>query len=189
MDENYTIQDKNNRLVQVRLRRDRRLHKTSRWEHLPDGVLLVRVPHRTPKREIGSILEVIRNQLEKSENTRKRRTDTDLQQRAELINQKCFEGQIKWNSIRWVSNMQSRLGSHTRGGPTDGEIRISDKIKVWPDWVVDYVIAHELLHSKHPNHSPAYWAELNKAYPLANKARGFIEGVFFIAKWKFEDDL
>lgn len=187
-DKRYTIQAANNRLVQVRLRRDKRLRKTSRWEPLPDGSLLVRIPERMPSRAIRPMLEAISGQLENSAKARKARTDTDLQRRAELINHKHFGGSIQWNSIRWVNNMRRRLGSCSRGGTTDGEIRISAKIKSWPDWVVDYVIAHELLHSKYPNHSAVYWAELKAAYPLAEKARGFVEGAFFISGQAYDDE-
>jgi len=187
-DQQYTIRDGKNRPVQVSLRRDRRLKRTSRWERLPDGSLLVRIPARLPRHNISHLLDQIAGQLESTIENHKRRNDADLQQRAEQINHKHFNGMVQWNAIRWVSNMHSRLGSCSRGGPTDGEIRISDKIKNWPDWVVDYVIAHELLHRKHPNHSAAFWRELRAAYPLTEKARGFVDGVMFEAGHPLEDE-
>jgi predicted metal-dependent hydrolase len=187
-EQHYTIQDKAGNQIQVNLKRDKRLTKTSRWERMPNGSLLLRVPYRLPRHRIGLLLEQITNQIDKTTAYHAQRNDEVLQKRAELINHKYFKGNIQWNAIRWVSNMRSRLGSCTRGGPTDGEIRISDKIQQWPDWVVDYVIAHELMHRKHPNHSTAYWKELNAAYPLAEKARGFIEGVGFAAGRPVEED-
>jgi len=187
-EDQYTIRDVNHQLVQVKLRRDKRLSRTSRWESMPDGTLLVRVPYRLPKRSIAAVLEQIAGQLGKSITRHKQRNDADLNQRAEMINQRHFKGKIQWNAIRWVSNMQSRLGSCSRGGPTDGQIRISDKIKNWPDWVVDYVIAHELMHRKHPNHSATFWSELRAAYPLTEKARGFIHGIGFAAGHPLEED-
>jgi YgjP-like, metallopeptidase domain len=187
-EKHFTIRDARGNLIQVDLRRDKRLKKTSRWERLPDGKLLLRIPHRLPRYKVSSLLEQIANQLDKTTIIHAQRTDSDLQQRAELINQKHFKGSIQWNAIRWVSNMQSRLGSCTRGGPTDGQIRISNKIKFWPDWVVDYVIAHELLHRRHPNHSDVFWNELRAAYPLTEQARGFIHGVGFAARQPLEDD-
>jgi len=105
-----------------------------------------------------------------------------------LINRKHFNGVLRWNSIRWVNNMQCRLASCTRGGNTDGEIRISARIKDWPGWVVDYVIAHELMHRRHPNHSQSFWDELSSAYPLTERARGFIHGMGFAAGQPLEDD-
>jgi predicted metal-dependent hydrolase len=74
--------------------------------------------------------------------------------------------------------MQKRLGSCTSGGPTDGDIRISSRVRDWPDWVVDYVIAHEMAHRRHPNHSPAFWRDLSR-FPQTERARGFIQGVAF----------
>ena len=187
-DQRYKIQNSQGNLVIINLRRDKRLTKTSRWERMPDGSLLLRIPYRLPKRKVGALLDQVASQLDKSIKQRPQRNDADLQQRAELINKKRYGGKIQWNAIRWVSNMQSRLGSCTRGGPTDGQIRISDKIKNWPEWVVDYVIAHELLHRKHPNHSDTFWTELKAAYPLTERARGFIYGVGFTAGRTFEDD-
>ncbi len=186
-DEHYTIQDEQGRPVPVKLRRDKRLRRTLRWERLPDGSLLVRVPQRLPKRQIAPLLDEIRGRLDQVIATHKRRTDADLQQRAELINKKYLGGQIHWNAIRWVSDMRTFLGSCSRGGTTDGEIRISDKIKNWPDWVVDYVIAHELLHRKHPNHSAAFWRELRQAYPQTERARGFVRGVVFASGHPLDD--
>jgi len=175
----YTILDQKGNLVQVELRRDKRLKKTSRWERQADGSLLLRIPQRLPKFRVGGLLQQVSTQLKQDRKSRPRRTDSQLHARAEFINQKHFSGKIQWTAIRWVSNMHSRLGSCTRGGATDGQIRISDKIKDWPDWVIDYVIAHELMHRKYPNHSTEFWDELKDSYPLTERARGFIHGIDF----------
>ncbi len=185
----YQVKDSQGSLVIVNLKRDKRLTKTSRWERLPDGSLLLRVPYRLPNRRVNALLEQVASQLDKSIILHRQRNDAILRQRAEMVNKKYFSGKIQWNAICWVGNMQSRLGSCTRGGPTDGQIRISDKIKDWPVWVVDYVIAHELLHRRHSNHSAAFWNELKAAYPLAEQARGFIQGVSFASGRPLENDL
>lgn len=173
--------------MQVDFRRDKRLKKTSRWERRTDGTLLVRVPFRFPRYKVNSLLEQVASQIDKTEALRIKRTDTDLQERAEIINRKYFEGKISWNAIRWVSNMEARLGSCTKGGATDGQIRLSEKIKNWPEWVVDYVIAHELMHRKHSNHSPEFWSDLQAAYPLTERARGFISGIGYAAGQPLEE--
>ena len=187
-DQYHTIRDHRGNQVQVTLRRDKRLTRTTRWERLPDGSILVRVPYRLPRFRLGAVLDQVTSQLAKSTVLHTRRTDDDLQQRAMLINQKHFSGKVQWNAIRWVGNMQTRLGSCTRGGPTDGQIRISDKIRNWPDWVLDYVIAHELMHRLYPNHSQAFWKELSEAYPLTERARGFISGAGFAVGMSLDDD-
>lgn len=187
-DKVYTIQDGNGTSISVLVRRDKRLKVNSRWQWESKGSILLRVPYRLPNRVIKQHVDEIGTQLERGSKHAKRRTDTGLQKRAESINRRYFGGEIEWRAIRWVGNMNTRLGSCTTGGPTDGHIRISTKIKSWPQWVVDYVIAHELVHRLHANHSKAFWKTLLDGYPLSERARGFIRGVGFKEGIRFEDD-
>jgi predicted metal-dependent hydrolase len=187
-DAKHTIHDKQGATITVYVRRDKRLKKSSHWQLQSDGSILLRVPFRLPKRVIRQQVNEISDMLEKQTQKAKRRNDTGLQSRAEHINKKYFGGKIEWNAIRWVSNMNTRLGSCTNGGSTDGHIRISDKIKPWPQWVVHYVIAHELVHRLHSNHSKVFWKTLSEAYPLTERARGFIRGVGYARGTEFEDD-
>jgi len=186
-DQKHSIRNIDGEQISILVRRDKRLKKTSRWEWQPDGSILLRVPYRMPKGQIPNLLKQISRQLDKQVKLTKRRTDADLQQRAEAINQKYFGGRIEWRAIRWVGNMNTRLGSCTSGGATDGHIRISDKIKNWPEWVIDYVIAHELVHRLHANHSKAFWETLTKGYPKTERARGFIQGVGFSDGQTYEE--
>ena len=75
--------------------------------------------------------------------------------------------------MRWVGNQNSRWGSCTSA---DRSIRLSDRLKGMPEWVIDYVLLHELAHLIEPNHSKRFWA-LVDAYPRPTKAKGFLEGV------------
>jgi hypothetical protein len=188
----YTITDPHNNAIPVTIQRDKRLKKSLRWSRQDDGGILVRVPQRYPRREYAGILRDLETQLAKTEGRNLRRakgrTDADLQARAERINRDCFEGELAWAAIRWVGNMRTRLGSCTNGGTTDGHIRIADTIKTWPDWVIDYVIAHELAHRKHPDHGKAFWAYLRRGYPKTERARGFIKGVGFAQGQVFKLD-
>jgi predicted metal-dependent hydrolase len=74
------------------------------------------------------------------------------------------------DSIRWVDNQESRWGSTT---PVDRTIRISNRLADFPDWVVDYVIVHELAHLRVPGHNAEFWALVDR-YPKAERAKGFL---------------
>jgi predicted metal-dependent hydrolase len=187
-DKKHTIKDKDGNEISVFVRRDKRLKKSSRWQREANGSILLRIPYRFPKRQIPELLEQITQRLDKRIKQAQRRTDADLQQRAEFVNKTYFGGQIEWEAIRWVGNMNHRLGSCTNGGSTDGHIRISEKIKDWPQWVIDYVISHELVHRLHSNHSKDFWAMLTKGYPKTEQARGFIQGIGFAEGQSYKDD-
>ncbi|MFZ5919141.1 MAG: M48 family metallopeptidase [Chloroflexota bacterium] len=163
--------------IDVEVVRDGRLKKTIRWEWHGHQVR-IRAPERITKRELEQHVAEIVEKVKCRRAQVRARADADLEARASEINRRYFDGEIGWHSIRWVNNMQRRLGSCTNHGPTDGDIRISSRIRGWPDWVIDYVIAHELAHRKHPDHSQAFWDYLSR-HPKTERARGFIQGVAF----------
>lgn len=163
--------------LDVELRRDKRLRKSVRWT-LKQHTIVVRAPARLKRRELDRLLDDIVERVLKQRARARKQNDGDLEARARRINKRYFAGELRWHTIRWVGNMTKRLGSCTDGGSTDGDIRISERIKFWPDYVVDYIIAHELAHRKYANHSPAFWDYLAR-FPHTERARGFIEGIAF----------
>ncbi|MGS2613541.1 M48 metallopeptidase family protein [Micromonospora sp. LZ34] len=76
-------------------------------------------------------------------------------------------------SVRWVTNQNGRWGSCT---PADGTIRLSHRVQDMPDWVIDYVLLHELAHLIVPSHNARFWALVSR-YPKTERARGYLEGV------------
>jgi predicted metal-dependent hydrolase len=163
--------------ITVEVVRDGRLRTRIHWEWNGNHVR-VRAPRRTQKRQLDKHVAEIVEEVKRRRAQVRARADEDLETRAQRINKRYFGSEISWHTIRWVTNMKKRLGSCTVGGPTDGDIRISDRVRDWPDWVVDYIIAHELTHRKFPNHSKEFWAYLDH-YPKAERARGFVMGLAF----------
>ncbi len=46
-----------------------------------------------------------------------------------------------------------------------GVIQYNWLIMQAPEWVVDYLVTHEVCHLKHPNHSRDFWAFVASSYP------------------------
>ena len=101
----------------------------------------------------------------------------DLRKRADLLARR--HGLDRATEIRWVDTMVSRWGSCT---PETGEIRVSSRLAAFPDWVIDYVIVHELAHLRVPGHQADFW-ELVHRYPRAERAIGYL-----IARAGMEDE-
>ncbi|WP_259307776.1 YgjP-like metallopeptidase domain-containing protein [Cellulomonas sp. P24] len=106
---------------------------------------------------------------------RRRPSDEQLSQRATELSARYLGGRAVPTSVAWSGNQGRRWGSCT---PTDGSIRISDRVQGMPRWVLDYVLLHELTHLLHAGHGPDFWA-LVRAYPRTERARGFLDGVTF----------
>jgi predicted metal-dependent hydrolase len=54
---------------------------------------------------------------------------------------------------------------------SDGRIQFNWKLMQAPDWIVDYVVVHEVAHLANPNHSKQFWQRVEAFYPLTFKAK------------------
>ena len=139
---------------------------------LKNGVLIVRAPARMSDRQLAPIIEKLQQRLQKKA-TRSPQSDADLEAMAQQLNQTYFANRLKWQSIRYVTNQNSRFGSCT---PMLGTIRISHRLASMPEWVLKYVVVHELAHLEEANHGPNFWALVNQ-YPLTERARGYLMAI------------
>ncbi len=60
-----------------------------------------------------------------------------------------------------VTEQQKRWGSAS----ASGAIRLNWRIIQAPMSLVDYVVVHELMHLRHPDHTPAFWTALERVLP------------------------
>ena len=100
-------------------------------------------------------------------------SDSELTVRARALSDAFFGGAAVPASVRWVDNQNRRWGSCT---PSEGTIRLSSRLRGMPEYVVDYVLVHELAHLLEPSHDERFWS-LVHAYPRTERALGFLEGV------------
>jgi predicted metal-dependent hydrolase len=131
---------------------------------LQGDVVTVTIPSWMTATEEAHWVEVMRGRFARARSTER----FDLAQRTAQLAARY--GLPRPDVVRWSSDMTQRWGSCT---PATRTIRLSDRIAAFPDWVVDYVIVHELAHLVELNHSPAFHALVDR-YPKAERARGFL---------------
>ena len=74
-------------------------------------------------------------------------------------------------SIQWRT-MRERWGSCTT---EDRTIRLSDRLKAVPDYVLEYVLFHEAIHLEYSDHGGAFTATLAR-FPQAELAQAYLDG-------------
>ncbi|MGC9668845.1 M48 family metallopeptidase [Planosporangium sp. 12N6] len=169
----------------VEVRRSQRRRRTVSAYREGERVVVL-IPAQFSRAEEREWVDRMLERLDAREQ-RSRRTDAALQTRAERLAARYLgdhPAAARPVSVRWVTNQNGRWGSCT---PADGTIRISHRVQEMPDWVVDYVLLHELAHLVVPSHSTGFWA-LVARYPRTERARGYLEGVSAAACLGMSDD-
>lgn len=149
--------------VRVEIIRSARRRRTAQ-ARMVDGILEVRVPAGLPAQEEDRLVRSFVSRFE-----RKRMAGPiDVEARAKALARRLDLPQPA--KVSWVGNQASRWGSCSIRSK---EIRVSDRLSAFPDWVLDYVLVHELAHLAVADHSAAFWALVDR-YEKAERARGFL---------------
>lgn len=159
----------------IEVRRSGRRRKTvsAFWE---GSTAVVAIPATFTRAQEAHWVERMVERLQ--QDTARRRgahSDEALAERAAALSRRYFGGRTEPVSIRWVTNQRRRWGSCT---PSQRTIRLSHELQGMPEWVVDYVIVHELAHLLVSGHGPQFW-KLVEAYPRLAEAKAFLAGVAF----------
>lgn len=155
----------------IEVRRSHRRRRTVSARREGDRVVVL-IPASMSRAEERVWVARMVDRLEAGER-RRRPSDDGLMARATELSERYLGGHARPRSIRWVTNQRSRWGSCT---PSDGSIRLSDRLQGMPSYVVDYVILHELAHLLVGGHNRDFWTLL-RSYPKLERARGFLDGV------------
>ncbi|MBL1066329.1 M48 family metallopeptidase [Streptomyces sp. 7-21] len=133
---------------------------------------IVMIPARMSAAEEQRWVSVMLEKLAAQED-RRMIDDEELARRACELSDRYLQGRARPDSVRWVTNQNARWGSCT---PALGSIRLSHRLQGMPEYVIDYVLLHELAHLLVPGHGPGFWRLLD-SYPRTERARGYLEGV------------
>ena len=121
-----------------------------------------------PQSERQHWAEVMTRRLQRRAE-RSRPSDERLVERAKKLNERHFGGMLRWTSIGFA-DMERLWGSCTF---THGAIRIARRAASLPEWVLDYLLVHELAHLVHSDHG-AEFHQLENRYPLTERAKGYL---------------
>jgi hypothetical protein len=77
---------------------------------------------------------------------------------------------FKINGVR-ITSARTRWGSCT----TKGNLNFTYRLSMAPYSVVEYVVLHELVHLKVPNHSQRFWDEVARINPGYQKSRTWLK--------------
>ena len=151
------------------VRKERRRRSISAFRQ--GGVIEIHIPAKMSKRqELEIIPEMIAMVLRRE--GRSRKTDLQLLEIGmELLAKYLPDFDVVPASINW-RNMSERWGSCTT---VDRTIRISDRLIGAPNYVLNYIIFHELIHLRVPGHDSEFNDYLIR-YPDQGRAEAFLEG-------------
>ena len=97
----------------------------------------------------------------------KRQAQLLFAQRMALLQPQCPRPPGKLS----LSAARTRWGSCT----ARGDIRLNWRLVQAPLVIIDYVLAHELAHLQHMNHSAAFWMETARLFPDWKNARHWLK--------------
>lgn len=156
--------------VEIEVRRSARRRRTVTARREGERVVVLMPAGLTPEQERHHI-ETLVGRLQRRGGTRGT-GDAALLARARTLAARYLPGDVRPASVRWVSNQQRRWGScSTR----TGDIRLSDRMRGFPQYVIDDVLVHELAHLVHADHGPAFRA-LTARHPPHERAAAFLLG-------------
>lgn len=170
--------------VEVR-RSSRRRRMVSAYRE--GDTVVVLLPARMTKGEEKHWVAEMLSRLQRSETRRKspaRTSDEALMARCGELSARYLDSLADAVSVRWVPPMRTRWASCT---PTEGTIRVSERLRDVPPWVLDYVLVHELAHLLVPGHGKDFWEWVHR-YPKTERAMGYLEGLSAAAGLTMEED-
>lgn len=157
--------------VEVR-RSDRRKRSVS--AHREGELIVVTVPARMSQRLVLEYATELVQKLHSREPAVL--SDDDLLSRALWLRLEFLPEAPEPVAVSWSDRQKQQWGSCT---PLDRTIRVSSRLLRAPQYVIDYVLVHELAHLLHSNHGNDF-RNLERRFPDLGRAEAFLAGADFI---------
>jgi predicted metal-dependent hydrolase len=155
-------------VIDIRVSARRRKTVGAHWE---GDTIVITVPPRLSQEDRWAYADHLAGKL-LAQRAKERPSDDALLLRALELSEQYFDGEARPTSVTWSSRQASRWGSCT---PADGTIRISDRLKGVPGWVLDAVLVHELAHLLRLEHDALFHAYCAR-FPHMDASEHFLHG-------------
>jgi predicted metal-dependent hydrolase len=151
------------------IRSSRRKRSISAYRE--QGAIVISVPAKLSNSKVSQVIpEMVEKIL--SREAREKISDIELFDRAHALLRKYLpEFIVTPASVTWRA-MNERWGSCTT---VDRTIRISDRLNGAPEYVVDYLLVHELIHLQVADHGPQFELLLAR-FEESDKASAYLDG-------------
>ncbi len=140
--------------------------------------LRVSAPRWVSAAELDEAIRTLARRLVRRERARQVNGTHDALELARKVARR-FPKPPKIVEARFSTQQSARWGSYSTRTRT---IRLSAALRQMPAWVLEAVVAHELAHVSHPDHSPSFWALLREVCPQTDRAKAFLEGVSWLGR-------
>ena len=162
--------------------------KTLGIEIRSGNLVLVRAPMRMPVSEIRRMVNQRREWIEKHLAAAAQR-EASLQAVPRMTREEIealakealawFPPRVQMFAVKMgirygritIRNQKTRWGSCS----SDGNLNFNCMLMLCPEEIRDYVIVHELCHRLEMNHSPRFWAEVEKQLPDYRKLKKWLK--------------
>jgi predicted metal-dependent hydrolase len=135
------------------------------------GRIIVSIPARMSKADEHAIVPEMIARIRSQENERTPSEERLMARTCDLLASLAPEITARPASINWRP-MRERWGSCTS---VDRTIRISDRLKLAPDYALDYVLFHEAIHLEHFDHGAAF-TEVLARFEDSELASAYLDG-------------
>ncbi len=153
----------------VVIRSNRRKKNISAYRQ--GGRIVVSIPARMSKADERAMVPEMVAKIRAQEAVATMSEEILLVRAGELLTQFAPEISARPASVNWRA-MRERWGSCTG---IDRSIRISDRLKGAPEYVLDYVLFHEAIHLEYFDHGEKF-KELLSRFPQEIQAEAYLQG-------------
>ncbi len=135
------------------------------------GRIVISIPARLSKADERAIVPEMIAKIRSQEESKTPGEESLLARIDELLTELAPEITARPISVTW-RGMRERWGSCTS---VDRTIRISDRLKLAPDFALDYVLFHEAIHLEHFDHGEQF-SEVLGRFEYAELASAYLDG-------------